>query len=54
MTDKEIRKTADEDRQEDLELSDQDAENVAGGQPANGSLGPAVTFKYDLKAQKEG
>lgn len=47
---------------EDLELRDDDAGKIAGGdaaviykpQKADGSLDAGIRFKYDIKAQKEG
>jgi hypothetical protein len=54
--DKGAREEAKEDAQEDLELTDGDADKVAGGKPAkaDGSLDAGLHFKYDIKAQKEG
>lgn len=48
------RKELEEDAREDLELKDEDADKVAGGQKADGSLDAGIHFKYDIKAQKEG
>ena len=50
----ETRKQAEEDAQEDLELTDEDAGEVTGGTtPTSGSLDAGIHFKYDIKAQKE-
>ncbi len=50
---KETRKQAEEDAQEDLELTDEDADEVAGGTTPAGSLDAGIHFKYDIKTQKE-
>jgi hypothetical protein len=42
-----------EDAKEDLGLEDGDADKVAGGAKADGSLDAGMHFKYDIKAQKE-
>jgi hypothetical protein len=48
------RKRGEEEAQEDLELRDEDAADVAGGTTADGSLDAGIHFKYDIKGQKEG
>ena len=48
-----------EDAQDDLELRDEEAVGVVGGDAAkpvkaDGSLDAGLHFKYDIKGQKEG
>jgi hypothetical protein len=51
------REQAEADASEDLELRDEEASGVRGGykaQKPDGSLDAGVSFKYDIKGQKEG